>query len=68
MSFSYILDYLELILLAFFAVMSAVALVVLIQPTGNAWAQYTVVVAAILLTVVLGIKFALKWRRRQTKN
>lgn len=53
-----LLDYLELILLSFFVLMDSVALILLIP--GKTWSQITVLLTAILLTVVLLIKFILK--------
>jgi membrane protein implicated in regulation of membrane protease activity len=49
-----LLDYFEWVLLAFFVLMDSIALLFL---PGPMWSKIIVLVAAILLVVVLGIRF-----------
>ena len=51
-------DFLEFVLLSFFAIVNGVALLTLIP--GDAWSQWSVLIASILLAIVLLIQFLRK--------
>jgi hypothetical protein len=60
-SFNRLLNWLEFIFMVFFVLMDSIAIVILINPMHNQWAQITTLIAGILLSIILTIKY---WRSK----